>query len=66
MESTRHTGGLKEFDDSTTMDLPYKCKHCGQYIKIENRQTWLHDCIDKNTISEKINNKWELIKKWLK
>ena len=44
MKSTTHTGGVKEFDNTQTADLPYKCKRCGQYIKIENRHRWLHNC----------------------
>ena len=52
MRSTTHTGGLKEFDGSGTVDLPYKCKDCGKNVSIEKRHSWLHDCIDESLIEE--------------
>ena len=36
MKVTTITGGLKEFGDTGSVDLPYKCRYCGKYIKIEN------------------------------
>jgi|TARA_Y100000310_G_scaffold42248_1_gene39530 hypothetical protein len=48
MKSTTHTGGLHEFGDTGTIDLPYKCRYCGEYIKIENRHHhWEHECSGK-------------------
>ena len=34
-------------DTHTHVDFPYRCKRCGQYVKIEDRFRWKHNCVPK-------------------
>ena len=35
-------------DTSTRIDFPYKCKYCGNLVRIEDRFRWKHDCIPES------------------